>query len=251
MRYSILAVAVLVVGCGSSSPIAGLPFTVSEVDGGLLFTTQDGATAFLSKGEKGERGLVGAQGVRGEAGERGFQGDVGPMGPMGPSGADGRNGIDGHTPQSPTLFGSDGGVIGYAIFNGSFNVMSEVYVKDTGCIAHIEWDNNGGNQIAPLPTSILYEGSSCSGTPFVLAQSSYYFPSACYRDGNDLTNTSYKVIQPMTPRYFVSGSRLVTGTLEDGGTQTQCQPYIVNGFGAQVAPTTLPSVGFPVTVGMR
>lgn len=250
MRYSMLAVAVLVVGCGSSSPIAGLPLSIQEVDGGLLFTTESGATAFLSNGAKGERGLVGAQGVRGEQGERGI-GEVGPVGPMGPRGADGRNGVDGHTPQSPTLFGADGGVIGYAIFNGNFNNMSEVYLKDTGCIANIDWDNNGGNQVRALPVPVLFEGPSCSGVPFVLANSSYYFPSGCFREPNDPNGTSYKAMQPMQPRHFVAGSRLVTGTLEDGGTQTQCQQYFSSGTGIQVTQITMPVVSFPVTVGMR
>lgn len=248
MRSFILAVVVLM-GCNSNVVPASDSFAVSlqveQSDAGAWLIDSDGGRAFVSngrdgvKGEKGDTGAQGTQGVQGIQGPQGIQGQQGIQGPQG------------LTPASPTLYSTDGGVIGYGMYLGNNNILETVFLPSERCLAYVGWEpsTDGGSQIQPIPDAILFEGTACSGVAFILTNTRF-FPSGCYREANDPNGQIFKAVQPIQPRRFSAVSRMVRFSTPSG-TTVQCTPWNSNGVGVEVTFATLPKVEFPITIGLR
>lgn len=246
MRFLTLGV-LFVVGCSTgTTPFVEqiYPLAVQQADGGAWLVDLDGGRAFIANGNPGMTGLTGPKGERGETGLQGIAGPVGPVGPQGPQGL---------TPPSPTLYTADGGLIGYARWEGTNSqALRNVYLPGVNCLGEILWEpsTDGGSQIAPIRDAILFEGPNCSGATFVLSNAQL-FPSGCYQEANDQRGLTYAAIQPMRPRRFVASSRMVLFNTPPNGMVIQCTPWNSNGVGVEVAPVTINPVQFPISIGLR
>jgi hypothetical protein len=253
MRSSILVV-VLFLGCAGAGPvepgsniISGI--IVEQEAGGVWLTDIDGGRAFIANGAVGSTGPQGAQGV---SGTRGAQGEQGIQGIKGDNGARGERGVQGETPASPTLYSADGGVVGFAMFNGNTESLRSVFVPSANCVATMEWEasTDGGSQLNPIREAIYYDGPACSGRAFVLFPS-LHFPSGCYQEANDPSGQVLKAVQPIHPRRFSAASRMIRSQTAGGQFILQCMANNAAGTGVELTFASLPNVPFPVTIGMR
>jgi len=252
MRFSILVV-VLFLGCAGAGPVESNNVTsgiiVEQVAGGVWLTDIDGGRAFIANGPEGSTGPQGTQGV---SGTRGPQGEQGIQGVKGDNGARGERGLQGDTPASPTLYSADGGVVGFAMFNGNTESLRSVFVQSSNCVATMEWDpvTDGGSQLNPIREAIYFDGPACSGRAFVLFPS-LHFPSGCYQEANDPNGQVLKAVQPITPRRFNATSRMIRSQTTGGQFILQCMSNNAAGTGVELTFASLPKVPFPVSIGMR